>query len=131
MSPCAAAVTIATMADVRPNVEPPLEETPDLCGACPQLSEGQIEALRGRGQRRETHAGEVVHREGDRQYDFVVVLHGKVAVVEGYGSPDEQVVGVHGAGDTTCGNGSRMPRLRPSSCPTLSTRPRSTDGGRR
>jgi len=73
-----------------------LEETVDLYGAFPLLSEGQILALLGKGKRRSTTAGEVLYREGDLRYDFIVVLEGKVAVVEGYESPDERVVGVHG-----------------------------------
>jgi thioredoxin reductase (NADPH) len=73
------------------------EETPDLIGAFPRLGEGQINTLTGHGERRITNAGDVLYREGDRDYDFMVVLNGKVAVVEGYETPDEDVVGVHGA----------------------------------
>jgi thioredoxin reductase (NADPH) len=73
-----------------------LEETPDLYGAFPQLSESQVAALVARGERRKTRAGDVLYREGERDYDFVVILEGMVAVVEAYGSTDEQVVGVHG-----------------------------------
>ncbi len=74
-----------------------LEETVDLYGAFPQLSDGQIAMLLGRGDdRRTTTVGDVLYRVGDRPYDFVVVLEGKVAIVEGYQSPDERVVGVHG-----------------------------------
>jgi thioredoxin reductase (NADPH) len=72
------------------------EETPDLYGAFPALAEAQIAALARRGESRTTHVGEVLYRQGDRNYDFMVVLAGKVAVVEGYGCPDECVVGVHG-----------------------------------
>ena len=42
-----------------------LEETVDLYGAFPLLSEGQILALLGKGERRSTTAGEVLYREGD------------------------------------------------------------------
>ena len=72
------------------------DETPDLYGAFPELSEAQISAVAGRGERETTHVGDVLYREGDRSYDFIVILGGKVAVVEGYGSSDQQVVGVHG-----------------------------------
>jgi len=72
------------------------DETPDLYGAFPELSEAQISAVAGRCERETTHAGDVLYREGDHPYDFIVILKGKVAVVEGYGSPDQQVVGVHG-----------------------------------
>ena len=37
-------------------------------------------------------------REGDRNCDFYVVLAGPVAVVEGRGTPEERVIGVHGHG---------------------------------
>jgi thioredoxin reductase (NADPH) len=61
----------------------PFEETPDLDGAFPDLGEGQIATLIERGECRMTRVGEVLYREGDLHYDFVVVLEGKVAVIEG------------------------------------------------
>jgi thioredoxin reductase (NADPH) len=73
-----------------------LEETVDLHGAFPELSEAQIAMLLGRGDRRTTKIGDVLYREGDRPYDFVVVLEGRVAAVEGYQNPDERVVAVYG-----------------------------------
>ena len=83
------------MADV-PLATECFDETPDLFGAFPELSEAQIAALAGRGERETTHVGDVLYQEGDRPYDFIAILSGKVAVVEEYGSPDLQVVGVHG-----------------------------------
>jgi thioredoxin reductase (NADPH) len=74
-----------------------VEETPDVHGAYPRLSEGQLEALENGGERRRTEAGEVLFREGDRDYDFHVVLEGKVAIVTGY-PHDEQPIAVHGPG---------------------------------
>jgi thioredoxin reductase (NADPH) len=85
----------ASMADVLLDAER-FDETPDLYGAFPELSEAQVVAVAGRGERETTHVGDVLYREGDRPCDFIVILNGKVAVVEGYGSPDQQVVGVHG-----------------------------------
>jgi thioredoxin reductase (NADPH) len=75
--------------------EPP-DETPDLYGAFPQLSEAQIQHLVDHGRRVRPEVGEVLYREGQTNYDFIVVLEGKVAVIEGYGGPDERIVGVHG-----------------------------------
>ena len=72
----------------------PLGETPDLYGAFPRLNDDQIEVLATRGQRRRTQPGEVLFREGDPQSDFFVIIKGKVAIVEGYGS-EEHVIGVH------------------------------------
>lgn len=73
-----------------------LEETPDLYGAFPELTDAQITTLAQSGLRQTTQVGDILYREGDRPYDFVVVLSGKVAVIEGYERPDQQVVGVHG-----------------------------------
>jgi thioredoxin reductase (NADPH) len=75
-----------------------LSETPDLHGAYPRLDDAQIAALSALGQRRATQPGEVLFREGDRNCDFFVVLAGKVAAVEGLGTPDERVISVHGHG---------------------------------
>ena len=78
-----------------PTQSPP--ETPDRDGAFPRLGDGQIEALSRDGERRRTEAGEVLFRQGDRDYDFFVVLAGKVAIRDGDG-PAARLVAVHGAG---------------------------------
>ncbi|MEA2231088.1 MAG: thioredoxin reductase [Solirubrobacteraceae bacterium] len=75
-----------------------LEETPDLYGAYPRLSPEQIQALAALGERRETHAGEVLYQAGDTSCDFFVILDGKIAIVEGHGTDEERIVAVHGAG---------------------------------
>src|SRR4051794_9276897 len=75
-----------------------LEETPDLHGAFPRLSEAQLETLEEHGEHRRVEAGDVLFREGDQHYDFYVVLAGKVATIAGYGRPDERVFAVHGSG---------------------------------
>jgi thioredoxin reductase (NADPH) len=75
-----------------------IEETPDLQGAYPRLSEGQIAALDGLGQHRPTQPEEILFAEGDRNCDFFVVLAGKVAHVEGRGTPEERLISVHGPG---------------------------------
>jgi len=72
-------------------------ETPDLQGAFPRLSEEQIESLAVGGTRRATRPGEILCREGDPTCDFLVILDGLVAVVEGLGA-GERVVAVHGPG---------------------------------
>src|SRR6202050_5741304 len=75
--------------------EPPAE-TPDLQGAYPRLSDAQIAALAALGQRRSVPPEEILFREGDRNCGFFVVLAGKVAVVEGRGTPEERIIAVHG-----------------------------------
>jgi thioredoxin reductase (NADPH) len=71
------------------------DETPDVDGADPRLSDEQVATLGARGARRRTEAGEVLVAEGDRGYDFIVVLSGRVAVVDGLGD-DAPVIAVHG-----------------------------------
>jgi thioredoxin reductase (NADPH) len=73
-------------------------ETPDLHGAYPRLSPEQIDRLGTRSERRPTQRGDVLFEEGQRVHEFFVILAGKVAIVEGYGKPEEHVLRVHGAG---------------------------------
>jgi thioredoxin reductase (NADPH) len=75
-----------------------IEETPDPQGAFPRLSEPQIAALAGAGQRRPVQDGEILFAEGDRNCDFFVVLAGKAAHVERHGTPEERLISVHGPG---------------------------------
>jgi thioredoxin reductase (NADPH) len=74
-----------------------LVETPDINGAFPSLTDEQIETLAAYGERRPTREGDLLFRQGDPECDFFVILAGKVAIVEGYGS-DERVISVHGPG---------------------------------
>ena len=46
----------------------------------PPLSDDQLTLLRRYGQERATTAGQVLFREGDRAYDFIVVVSGAVTV---------------------------------------------------
>jgi thioredoxin reductase (NADPH) len=80
------------------DTETPDTETPDDGGAFPRLSDEQIELLARHGERRPTRAGDVLYREGDKATDFFVILAGMVEVVEGYGTPQERVIRVHGPG---------------------------------
>src|SRR5215471_6167076 len=48
----------------------------------PPLDGGQLALLRRYGQERPTTAGQVLFREGDRAYDFIMVLSGAVSVVD-------------------------------------------------
>jgi thioredoxin reductase (NADPH) len=73
-----------------------LVETGDRSGAFPRLDDGQLAALEAIGGRRRVQRGDVLFREGDAHYDFFVIVSGKVAIVEGYGSGHERMIGVHG-----------------------------------
>jgi thioredoxin reductase (NADPH) len=72
-----------------------VEETPDLEGAHPRLTSGQIDAFARSGRRRTVDAGTVLFHEGDERYDFFVVLEGKVAATQREGGR-ERVITVHG-----------------------------------
>src|SRR5215510_12469428 len=48
----------------------------------PPLDDEQLGLLRRYGQERPTTAGQVLFREGDRAYDFIVVLSGAVSVID-------------------------------------------------
>ncbi|HKR50085.1 MAG TPA: FAD-dependent oxidoreductase [Pseudonocardiaceae bacterium] len=75
-----------------------LPETPNLEGAYPRLDQAQLDTLEPYGERRPIHAGEVLYAEGDPSESFYVILAGRVAMVEGYGTDDQRVVRVHGPG---------------------------------
>ena len=77
-----------------------LEETPepeDGAGAFPRLSEQQIGVLERFGQRRRLAPGEPLFGAGQPGSDFVVVVSGTVAMIDGYGH-DNTVRTVHGQG---------------------------------
>ena len=78
--------------------EVPDGETPDLHGAFPRLEEAQILTLEAWGERRPTTRGETLIAEGDLEDTFYVLLAGRVAVVEAFGTPDQRVARVHGPG---------------------------------
>src|SRR5438094_2487693 len=65
--------------------------------AFPILDEGQIAALDAVGERRTTTVGEYLYREGDRAYDFIVVLSGEIEILMSAAGED-QVVATHGPG---------------------------------
>jgi thioredoxin reductase (NADPH) len=75
----------------------PGTETADLYGAYPRLSETQLAELESQGTRRAVQPGDVLVRAGDPYCDFMVVLSGKVAVIEGADSSG-RVIAVHGPG---------------------------------
>ncbi|MET8863834.1 FAD-dependent oxidoreductase [Nonomuraea sp. NPDC004580] len=78
--------------------EATLPETPDLYGAYPRLDERRIADLSRCGERRSVSPGEALYREGEPVSEFIVILRGTVATIEGYGSEQERTIAVHGPG---------------------------------
>src|SRR3984957_9866578 len=74
------------------------EETPDLFGAYPRLTEEQIATLRPGGTRRAVGVDEILIREGTRSDELFLILSGKVAIVTDDDSGDRRVLRVHGPG---------------------------------
>ncbi|OBH51405.1 cyclic nucleotide-binding protein [Mycobacterium mantenii] len=74
------------------------EETPDLFGAYPRLTEDQIATLLRGGSRRRVGVDDVLVREGMRSDELFLVLSGKVAIVTDDESGEKRVLRVHGAG---------------------------------
>ncbi|MGP4001405.1 FAD-dependent oxidoreductase [Streptomyces sp. 8N706] len=58
----------------------------------------QIAWLADDGDRYAVDSGQVLIREGERCEEFFVILSGSIAIVEHYGTPEEQVLRVHGPG---------------------------------
>src|SRR4051812_50229016 len=64
----------------------------------PRLSGDQLDLLAAAGERRTVDAGQVLFQAGDATYEFLAVVSGRVAIVEGLGTPTERVIGVHSEG---------------------------------
>ena len=73
----------------------PVEETPDVYGAYPSLSEQQFSALASVGEERPVQPGDILYREGEGTGDFFAIVEGKVAVVE-ESSGGRRTIGIHG-----------------------------------
>src|ERR1700729_4507275 len=74
------------------------EETPDLFGAYPRLTEDQIATLLPGGTRRPGAADDILIREGERSDELFLILSGKVAIVTDDESGEGRVLRVHGPG---------------------------------
>ena len=75
-----------------------VDETPDLDGAFPRLTDAQLATIAAHTEHRPTRVGDLLYREGDPDYDFYVVAAGTVAIVSDYGTADESVFAVHRRG---------------------------------
>ena len=72
------------------------EDPFDSDAAFPRLGEDVLAVLEAAGERRPLVTGEVLFRAGDPSSSFFVVLRGRVAIIDGFGSPAERLIGVHG-----------------------------------
>src|SRR5258707_14437450 len=52
----------------------------------PRLSASQLSTLRELGEERTAEAGEVLYRVGDRDYPFIVIIEGEVAILDSVGN---------------------------------------------
>jgi thioredoxin reductase (NADPH) len=66
--------------------------------AFPRLTDAQIQALTPRGRVRRVEAGEVLWSEGDRGFDFFVLLQGEMEVIDPSGDAPRRVT-VHHPGE--------------------------------
>jgi thioredoxin reductase (NADPH) len=73
------------------------QETPDLYGAYPRLEEYQIATLAGVGERRTVGKGETLQRAGEPADELIVVIEGRVLVIQDVGS-ERRLIAVHGSG---------------------------------
>jgi thioredoxin reductase (NADPH) len=58
----------------------------------PRLHPDQIDLLRRHGEVRATFAGQVLFREGDRSYDFIVILSGTVTIIDHQAGTERELV---------------------------------------
>jgi thioredoxin reductase (NADPH) len=63
-----------------------------LSSLTPELNDDQIELLRGYGAEQPFEAGDILFRPGEPTTSFMVVLQGRVAIVDDYGRSDERQV---------------------------------------
>lgn len=64
--------------------------------AFPALADDQIAFLMRYGEARKVEAGQVLFSEGDRSYDFIVILEGEVEIVDKF-EGEARTIAVHGA----------------------------------
>src|SRR5919112_3784787 len=68
--------------------------------AFPVLSQRDIAALQARSHPRVVHAGEILFREGDRNFCFFVVVDGAIEILE-HSSGEPHTITVHQPGEFT------------------------------
>ena len=65
-------------------------------GRGPVLDAAQLEVLRRYGSEHDVAAGDVLFADGDVSYDLIVVLAGRVGIIERHGQPGETVIATYG-----------------------------------
>ena len=68
----------------------------DSDGAFPRLSAEHIALLDASGSRRPLIEGELLFEAGEPACDFFVIVNGVVAIIDGLGTSEENVLGLHG-----------------------------------
>jgi thioredoxin reductase (NADPH) len=71
--------------------------TPEAPEMRPLLGEAQLAVLGGYGVEQVVNEGDVLFADGDQSYDLIVLLEGRVDILEHFGKPDENVVISYGA----------------------------------
>lgn len=74
----------------------PLVSPPDAPDTRPLLGESQLATLRRYGDESEVGRGDLLFADGDLSYDLIVILEGKVEIIDHYGKPEEQVIIAYG-----------------------------------
>jgi thioredoxin reductase (NADPH) len=77
---------------VRTAALPPPRLAPESPDGRPLLGEAQLSALGRYGSEAAVEAGEVLFSDGDERYDLIVVLDGRVEIVEQLGTADETLI---------------------------------------
>src|SRR6202034_4610176 len=75
----------------------PLAQPPESPEMRPLLGEAQLSVLRRYGTELEVAEGDVLFADGDKTYDLITVLDGRIDIVEHFEKPDENLVVSYGA----------------------------------
>jgi thioredoxin reductase (NADPH) len=76
----------------------PRSVPPQPPGSTPTFTAGDIERLSAYGQTTDVAVGDLIFADGEANYDLVIVLEGRLEVVENIGRPDEAIISTYGPG---------------------------------
>src|ERR1700761_2532357 len=86
------------MADVTPGADRRSDDVPpDAPDVRPLLGEGQLAVLRNYGTEAPIEQGQILFTDGDDRYDLIVVLGGRVDIIEHLAHPNETLITQYGA----------------------------------